>query len=62
MTTRKFDSKLSQTIECLSDPATYNVVCHEHRLGFPVILEILHLGQIQPVIIWVFMWMSSMNF
>jgi serine O-acetyltransferase len=36
MTTRKFDSKLSQTIECLSDPATYNVVCHEHRLGEPL--------------------------
>lgn len=36
MTTQEFDSKLSQTIECLSDPATYDVVCHEHRLGEPL--------------------------
>lgn len=36
MTTHEFDSKLSQTIECLSDPATYDVVCHEHRLGEPL--------------------------
>lgn len=36
MTTREFDNKLSQTIECLSDPATYDVVCHEHRLGEPL--------------------------
>jgi serine O-acetyltransferase len=36
MTTREFDSKLSQTIKSLSDPATYDVVCHEHRLGEPL--------------------------
>jgi serine O-acetyltransferase len=36
MTTREFDSKLSQTIKRLSDPATYDVVCHEHRLGEPL--------------------------
>lgn len=36
MTSHEFDSKLSQTIECLSDPETYDVVCHEHRLGEPL--------------------------
>lgn len=36
MTTQEFDSKLSQTLECLSDPETYDVVCHEHRLGEPL--------------------------
>lgn len=36
MTTQEFDSKLINTIERLSDPATYDVVCHEHRLGEPL--------------------------
>lgn len=36
MTVREFDTRLSQTIECLSDPSTYDVVCHEHRLGEPL--------------------------
>ncbi len=36
MTTQEFDSKLINTIESLSDPATYDVVCHEHRLGEPL--------------------------
>jgi hypothetical protein len=36
MTSHEFESKLTQTIECLSDPETYDVVCHEHRLGEPL--------------------------
>lgn len=36
MTTQEFESKITQTIEKLSDPASYNVVCHEHRLGEPL--------------------------
>ncbi len=36
MTSHEFDNKLAQTIECLSDPETYDVVCHEHRLGEPL--------------------------
>ncbi len=36
MTSHEFDSKLSQTIENLSDPETYDMVCHEHRLGEPL--------------------------
>lgn len=31
-----FEDKISKTIECLSDPASYDVVCHEHRLGEPL--------------------------
>jgi serine O-acetyltransferase len=36
MTNQEFDNKLVQTIECLSNPETYDVVCHEHRLGEPL--------------------------
>ncbi|RIH63033.1 serine acetyltransferase [Mariniphaga sediminis] len=36
MTGREFDNKISKTIEDLSDPLTYNLVCHEHRLGEPL--------------------------
>ena len=36
MTSHEFDSKLTQTIKSLSDPETYDVVCHEHRLGEPL--------------------------
>jgi serine O-acetyltransferase len=36
MTSREFESKLTQTIDQLSDPSTYDVVCHEHRLGEPL--------------------------
>ncbi len=36
MTSHELDSKLSQTIKCLSDPETYDLVCHEHRLGEPL--------------------------
>lgn len=30
------ENKISKTIHCLSDPTSYNVVCHEHRLGEPL--------------------------
>jgi serine O-acetyltransferase len=36
MTSHEFDDKLSGTILSLSDPKTYDVVCHEHRLGEPL--------------------------
>ena len=36
MTAKEFEKKITQTIEKLSDPASYNVVCHEHRLGEPL--------------------------
>lgn len=36
MESQIFENKISKTIECLSDPATYDVVCHEHRLGEPL--------------------------
>jgi serine O-acetyltransferase len=36
MTSHEFEDKLSGTIQLLSDPNTYNVVCHEHRLGEPL--------------------------
>src|SRR6056297_3963145 len=36
MKKNNFEEKISKTIECLSDPASYDVVCHEHRLGEPL--------------------------
>lgn len=36
MTTKEFESKITRTVEKLSDPTSYNVVCHEHRLGEPL--------------------------
>ncbi|SHF82972.1 serine O-acetyltransferase [Mariniphaga anaerophila] len=36
MTIQEFDNKLAQTIERLSDPSTYDVVCYEHRMGEPL--------------------------
>ena len=36
MTSHEFEDKLSETILSLSDPRTYDVVCHEHRLGEPL--------------------------
>lgn len=36
MTTKIFDNKISRTIEKLSDPASYQPVCHEHKLGEPL--------------------------
>jgi len=36
MTTQEFEEKISKTVSNLSDPASYDVVCHEHRLGEPL--------------------------
>lgn len=36
MTTKEFEEKITKTVSCLSDPASYDVVCHEHRLGEPL--------------------------
>lgn len=36
MTSQEFDNNISQTIKKLSDPSSYDVVCHEHRLGEPL--------------------------
>jgi serine O-acetyltransferase len=36
MTTKDFENKISQTIEMLSNPESYAMVCHEHRLGEPL--------------------------
>ena len=36
MTTKDFDSKISATIEKLSNPSSYQTVCHEHKLGKPL--------------------------
>ncbi len=31
-----FDNKLEQTVRRLSDPASYQVVCHQHKMGEPL--------------------------
>ncbi len=36
MTTKDFDNKITKTIEKLSNPALYQTVCHEHKLGKPL--------------------------
>lgn len=36
MPREKFEDKISKTVDCLSDPNSYDVVCHEHRLGEPL--------------------------
>lgn len=36
MKQQNFEDTISKTVECLSDPASYNVVCHEHRMGEPL--------------------------
>ncbi|MEN8116893.1 MAG: serine O-acetyltransferase EpsC [Bacteroidota bacterium] len=36
MTTTEFDSKISKTIQKLSDPESYKLVCHEHLQGEPL--------------------------
>ena len=36
MVNEELELKFTQTIEQLSDPASYNMVCHEHRLGEPL--------------------------
>ncbi len=36
MTVQEFEEKISRAIENLSNPDSYEVVCHEHRLGEPL--------------------------
>ncbi|NOY96786.1 MAG: serine acetyltransferase [Chlorobi bacterium] len=36
MIDKNLELKITRTIERLSDPASYDVVCHEHRLGEPL--------------------------
>lgn len=36
MTSRKIDNKISKTVEYLSDPSSFDLVCHEHRMGEPL--------------------------
>jgi serine O-acetyltransferase len=36
MTTTNFENKISQTIQKLSDPKSYQIVCHQHKMGEPL--------------------------
>lgn len=45
MTTTDFDTKISQTIQRLSEPSSYQLVCHQHKLGEPL-PSIVKLGKI----------------
>jgi len=36
MTVNEFDNKIAQTIQKLSDPASYQIVCHQHKMGEPL--------------------------
>jgi serine O-acetyltransferase len=36
MNTTDFENKISQTIQKLSDPKSYQVVCHQHKMGEPM--------------------------
>ncbi len=36
MTETDFENKISQTIQKLSDPASYQTVCHQHKMGEPL--------------------------
>jgi serine O-acetyltransferase len=40
-----FDNKLEQTVRKLSDPASYQVVCHQHKMGEPL-PSIARLGKV----------------
>ncbi|MDO8952467.1 MAG: serine O-acetyltransferase EpsC [Draconibacterium sp.] len=45
MTTTDFDYKIAQTIQKLSDPASYQIVCHQHKMGEPL-PSIVKLGKV----------------
>ncbi len=36
MTTTDFENKIAQTIQKLSDPKSYQIVCHQHTIGEPM--------------------------
>jgi serine O-acetyltransferase len=48
MTSENFEEKISITIQRLSDPLSYKMVCHEHRVGEPLpsivnLSKVIHL-------------------
>ncbi len=45
MTTHEIENKISQTIQKLSDPASYQMVCHQHKMGEPL-PSIVKLGKV----------------
>src|SRR5680860_663169 len=45
MTINDFENKISQTIQSLSEPSSYQTVCHQHKLGEPL-PSIVKLGKI----------------
>jgi len=45
MTSIDFENKISQTIQKLSDPASYQNVCHQHNTGEPL-PSIIKLGKV----------------
>ena len=45
MTTTAFENKIAQTIQKLSDPASYQIVCHQHKMGEPL-PSIVKLGKV----------------
>lgn len=49
MTTTDYDYKIAQTIQKLSDPASYQIVCHQHKMGEPL-PSIIKLGKVINVV------------
>jgi len=45
MKTTDFENKIAQTIQKLSDPASYQIVCHQHKMGEPL-PSIVQLGKV----------------
>ena len=45
MTTTDFENKIAHTIQKLSDPASYQIVCHQHKMGEPL-PSIVKLGKV----------------
>ena len=45
MTPSEFENKIAQTIQKLSDPESYQIVCHQHTMGEPL-PSIAKLGQV----------------
>ena len=35
-TEKDIEHKISRSVEQLADPGSYNLVCHEHRMGEPL--------------------------
>jgi serine O-acetyltransferase len=45
MTTADFENKIARTIQKLSDPESYQIVCHQHKMGEPL-PSIVKLGKV----------------